>query len=162
MKIFVISDTHGRNKEITEYLLKSEKPDLILHLGDYVEDGEKISELLGIETIMIRGNGDYFSQYEGDELIDINGIRIFLTHGHIYNVDYTLDNIIYKAKEVKADIVLFGHTHIPLNIKEDGVYIMNPGSPSFPRGGNFEKTFGVINIGDTMDIKIINIEEDIM
>lgn len=162
MKIFVISDTHGRNEEIIEYLLKCEEADIIFHLGDYAEDGERIAEALGIETIIIRGNGDYFSQYEDDELIEVNGRKIFLTHGHNYNVDYSLDNIIYRAKELEADIALFGHTHIPINIKENGVHIMNPGSPTFPRGGSFDKTFGIINIEDTIDINIINIEEDII
>lgn len=160
MNILVISDTHSRNDEIIGYISKYEDPDMIFYLGDYVEDGEEISNMLNVETVIVRGNGDYFSPYEDDELIEINGINIFLTHGHIYSVDFNLDRLIYRAKELDADIALFGHTHIPINIKEDGIYIMNPGSPSFPRGGSFNKTFGKINIEDHINIEIINIEEN--
>src|SRR5699024_300913 len=159
MKIFVISDTHGSNKGIIDYISKLENPDIILYLGDYVEDGEKISEELGVETIIVRGNGDYFSKYKDDELIEVNQKKIFLTHGHQYKVKYNLDRIIYKGEEVGADIILFGHTHIPINTKENGIYIMNPGSPAFPRGRSFEKTFGIIHINNSISMEIINIED---
>ena len=33
--------------------------------------------------------------------------------------------------ELGVDMILFGHTHIPIDIEEDGIKIMNPGSPSF-------------------------------
>lgn len=162
MEIIVISDSHGRNKEVIDYLAKYEDPDMIFYLGDYIEDGEEIRNSLSIETIMVRGNGDFFSAYKDDELVEIEGINIFLTHGHIYNVNLGLDNLIYRAQELDADIALFGHTHIPINIRENGIYIMNPGSPSFPRGGAFEKTLGKINIGDHINMEIINIEKKIV
>lgn len=157
MKIIVISDTHSRNEEILGELLKIEKPDMIFHLGDYVEDGEKIVKELGVDSLIVKGNGDYYSQYNEDEIVGIKGKKIFLTHGHRYNVRYNIDNLIYKGQEVGADIVLYGHTHVPINIKENGMHIMNPGSASFPRGMSYEKTYGVINIGDAINIKIVKI-----
>src|SRR5699024_4567612 len=130
MKIIVISDTHGKNKNILNHILGVEKPDILFHLGDYTEDGEIISNKLGVDSIIVKGNGEYGSNYKEDELIELKGKKIFLTHGHKYNVRFTLDNIIYKGKEMGADIVLYGHTHVPINIIEDGMHIMNPGSPS--------------------------------
>lgn len=158
MKIIVISDTHSRNKEILDYILNMETPDMIFHLGDYAEDGELLSQNLGVPSVIVRGNGDYQTKYLEDELVEVKGKKIFLTHGHNYNVRFTLDNLIYKGRELGADIVLFGHTHIPVNIQEDNVFIMNPGSPSFPRGVSGKKTFGLISISDTIKMEIIEIK----
>lgn len=158
MKIIVISDTHGNNKDIFKKISEIEKPDFIFHLGDYVEDGIKISKAFGIETIIVRGNGDMgLTKYNEDELIEIKGKKIFLTHGHKYNVSNSLTNLYYKALELGADLVLFGHTHIPINIKENNIIVMNPGSPTLPRGNNRTKTFGVVEIKNEIETKIIEI-----
>ena len=159
MRIFVISDTHGRTDEIIEKIKEMEEPDLIIHLGDYVEDGIRIEEETYIETIIVRGNGDYFhTEFNEDELITINNKKIFISHGHNYNVRYGEDNIIYKGMELGADLILFGHTHIPILFKEENILVMNPGSASFPRGFRCKKTFGIIEINEELSGKIIEIE----
>lgn len=158
MKIYVISDTHGMCSGIINELKTREKPDLILHLGDYVEDGEKIKEEIGVETLMVKGNGDYFHHnYREDEILKIKDKTIFLTHGHNYNVRYGENNLIYRAMELEADLVLYGHTHIPLFFEESGIKIMNPGSPSFPRGFKRSQTFGIIDIGEEITGEIVEI-----
>lgn len=158
MKIVVVSDTHGNNKYILETLLEMEKPDMLFHLGDYVEDGEKISKALGIETIIVKGNGDYFNtKYKEDELINIKNKKIFLTHGHKYNVENGITNLYYKGLELGADLVLFGHIHKPIIEIEKNIIIMNPGSASIPRSPDKIKTFGLVNIGEKINTKIIQI-----
>lgn len=157
MKIAVISDTHGMNKDIIEALVSMDKPDMLIHLGDYVEDGEKISKILGIPITIVKGNGDHDSKYNDFELLDINGKKLFLTHGHRDNVVRSLDNLYYKAMETGADVALYGHTHIPVNIVYDDIIIMNPGSASLPRGGSTTKTFGLISIGEKIETEIRNI-----
>jgi putative phosphoesterase len=158
MKIVVVSDTHGNNKYILEKLLEMEKPDMLFHLGDYVEDGEKISSALGIETIIVKGNGDYFNtKYKEDELINIKNKKIFLTHGHKHNVENGITNLYYKGLELEADLVLFGHTHRPIIEIEKNIIIMNPGSASIPRSPDKIKTFGLVNIGEKINTKIIQI-----
>ena len=155
MKIIVVSDTHGYVKEFLEKVEEIGTPDMIFHLGDYVDDGIKISKELGVEALIVKGNGDYnVSKFNEDELMEIEGRKFFLTHGHRYNVRYNISNLYYKGKEVGADVVLFGHTHIPIVEKEDNITIINPGSPSMPRGFNRKKTFGLLNIEDTVDVKI--------
>lgn len=46
-----------------------------------------------------------------------------------------------------ADLVVFGHSHIPLDLIEDGVRLFNPGSPTDrrhqPRG-----SYGILGIDD--------------
>lgn len=158
MKIFVVSDTHGSTRELINKMNSLEKPDLIIHLGDYIEDGVKIEKKTGIKTVIVKGNGDYFhSEYNEDEILNINGKTIFITHGHNYGVRYSIDNLFYKAKEVNADLVLFGHTHVSTFFEEDGIIVMNPGSASMPRGFNRKKTFGIIEIGKKISGSIVEI-----
>jgi len=158
MRIFVVSDTHGSTMEVINKMQTMEKPDLIIHLGDYVEDGVKIEEELEIETIIVKGNGDYFHpEFKEDEILTIEGRRIFLTHGHKYNVSYGEDNLLYRGEELNADIILFGHTHVPLLFKESDIIVMNPGSPSMPRGYNKKKSFGILEIGSEIVGEIVAI-----
>lgn len=158
MRIFVISDTHGSTIEIVNKMKTMEKPDLIIHLGDYVEDGMKIEKELGIETIIVKGNGDYFHpEFKEDEILTVEGRRIFITHGHKYNVRYSEDNILYRGEELNADIILFGHTHVPLFFKESNIVVMNPGSPSIPRGYRRNKSFGILEIGEEINGEIVEI-----
>ncbi|MBG0764166.1 MAG: metallophosphoesterase [Tissierellales bacterium] len=156
MRIAVISDTHRITNSIIEEL-KDKSYDLIIHLGDFIKDAEKIEEILEVEIIKIKGNCD-FREFDGDEEI----IRVFknkkflITHGHRYRVKYNLDNLFYRAKELEVDGVLFGHTHNSFNENIEGVIFFNPGSPSNPRG-SYDKTYGIIEIDDFIDSKIIHI-----
>jgi len=159
MRIVVVSDTHGKIDHFVNKLKSMDRPQLIIHLGDYAEDGEKIQSLTNVETIIVKGNGDYFNKnYEEDRLIEIGGKKFFITHGHKYNVRYRLDNLMYKGEEVNADIVLYGHTHVPVILKESNMIIMNPGSVSLPRTIEKEKTFGIIEIGDKVSMTIEKID----
>lgn len=157
-RILVISDTHGMNKEVLESILEVEKADLIIHLGDYVEDGEKIANTLGLPYIIVKGNGDFKSKYPEERIIDIEGKKIFLTHGHKYDVRSSLDRIYYRASELDTDIAIFGHSHIAINTEENGIILFNPGSPSLPRGIDRIKSYGVIRISEEIDADIVRIK----
>ena len=138
MKIYVVSDTHGKTDEFIDKVREIGKPDMIFFLGDYAEDGEKIKRELGLPLIGVRGNNDVFNPiYEKEELVEINNFKFFLTHGHEYNVNFTLNNLYLRGKELAVDCVLFGHTHQVLLEYEDGIYLLNPGSPSLPRSRIF-------------------------
>lgn len=158
MRIIVISDTHRQQKELIEKLRELDKADLILHLGDNVEDGENLAKIFGVETLIVRGNGDFDPEYPYDRLIDVEGRRIFMTHGHRYNARSGFMSLYYKGLENQADIVLYGHTHIPVNVNEKGIIIMNPGSPSLPRQIERIETFGLIEINDDIKTEIINVK----
>ncbi|MFO7886902.1 MAG: metallophosphoesterase [Eubacteriales bacterium] len=154
MRIVVISDTHRCvNKLINN--LKNEKLDLIIHLGDYIRDAEIIENELGFEIIKVKGNCDISELDEQDEIIlNIKDKKILVTHGHKYNVKFTLDNLHYRVEEIEADIVLFGHTHKPFNQNINDVLFFNPGSPTNPRNTP-DKTYGIIDIDDKIKSKII-------
>lgn len=158
MRIVVISDTHGSQVDLIDKMTTLQKPDLILHLGDNVEDGENISKIFGIETLIVKGNGDYNADYPYDRIVDVAGKRIFMTHGHRYSVKNGHMSLYYKGLETDADVVLYGHTHVPLNLDENGIIIMNPGSPSLPRQQERIKTIGLIEINEKITTKIIKIK----
>lgn len=157
MRILVVSDTHRRQIDLIDRLIELQKPDLILHLGDNVEDGENISKIFGIETLIVKGNGDLHSDYPYDRIVDVEGKRIFMTHGHRYSVKMGFMSLYYKGLEVGADIVLYGHTHVPVNVNEKGIIIMNPGSPSLPRQKQKTKTMGLIEINGDITSEIIEL-----
>lgn len=159
MRIIVVSDTHGNNGPFLEKAITMEKPDMIFHLGDFVADAKKISKIMEIEYIAVKGNGDYgIMDVNEDELIQINGKKIFLTHGHKYNVHYDTHDLYIKGLELDADLILFGHTHIPIIEKTEELIIMNPGSPSIPRALDKKGTFGLITIGEEIEIELISID----
>lgn len=158
MRILIVSDTHGNISDVLRKIKTMEKPDMLFHLGDYVEDGIRLKEELNIPTIIVRGNGDYSrTDFNDDELIEIKGKKMFLTHGHKYDVRFDISKLYYKAQEVGADYILFGHTHIPIVERIENIVIMNPGSPCLPRGYNKKDTIGMITIGSSIEEKIIEI-----
>lgn len=131
-KIVIISDVHfGVNnlKNIENIILES---DYCIFLGDGISAVLNYKNKLGERLIMVRGNCD-FSSYPVEVVLEIDGHKIFATHGHNYRVKTGLDNLSYRAKELEADIALFGHTHMPYQEFEDGILFVNPGSLSNPR-----------------------------
>jgi hypothetical protein len=157
MRIAVISDTHGEIDLVVRKLISIKDVDLILHLGDYSKDAEKISKKLSVKSVIVKGNGDFGTLYNEDELVGIKGKNIFLTHGHRYGVHRNLNNLYYRGLELEADIILYGHTHVPLVLEENGITIMNPGSPTNPRSLDGKLTFGIIDIGDITEFNIVEI-----
>lgn len=136
MKVLVTSDTHGIYTQIRDYILSHDDIDLLIHAGDGVGDVESIGYETGINYEVVTGNNDYSSNEAFDKVIEVYDLRIFLTHGHRYDVYYGEDKIIEKAKELDCDIAIHGHTHECKNTLKDGVTILNPGSVSMPRDDN--------------------------
>ena len=159
MTIFTISDIHGSYHYLKKALTAFEEAeaDLLLILGDQLYHGprnplpEDYNPKLVAETlnkykdkiVAVRGNCDS----EVDQMVldypitsDLstvfwNNKRIVATHGHIYNED----NL---PPVSRGDILIYGHTHLPLAKKEGDVIILNPGSIGIPKGG-YPNTYGI-------------------
>ena len=56
----------------------------------------------------------------------------------------TLNKIDYYARQQGADIMIFGHSHLPLVKNMGDLYLLNPGSIGWPKGAG--RTYAVINI----------------
>lgn len=144
MKILVLSDSHGSMQYMCDAVEK-EQPDCIIHLGDHAKDAEELSVYYpNIPMSVVRGNCDPFSDQPETRLAVYDGVKILSCHGHTYGVKSGLLRASYAAREVGADIFLFGHTHIPFCDRSDnGLILLNPGACG--RGNAFGKpTYGII------------------
>lgn len=145
MIIAVVSDTHGIVLPVA-YSLQRNKVDIVLHLGDNASDAKKIEQITGMEIYAVAGNCDENSKDVPEELVlEIRRKKFFLTHGHNYDVDNGIDKIVEKAKEIGADYALFGHTHVHLRERVDGITVLNPGSTTIPRRGD-TKGYYIVNL----------------
>ena len=133
MKIGILSDTHGVRECIDKTIPYLKKCDLIIHAGDNFSDSKYIHNMTKVGIMAVKGNCD-FDNVEDELIFDIEDKVIFLCHGDKYNVKYGLN-----------EIVIFGHTHIPLNFKKDNIIYLNPGSTSLPRKVDY-KSFSIMNI----------------
>ena len=132
MRILIISDTHGRFSAIEDLFARVGKPDMLIHCGDVAGDADYVREMAGCETHIVRGNCDFDKTLPSEELIFVGDHKILVTHGHKYRVYYGLECLKEEALNVGADIVLYGHTHVPYTEYGD-VCIANPGSLAEPR-----------------------------
>lgn len=142
-KILIVSDSHG-SAEVLEDIerLHGHEIDLMIHCGD--------SELTEEDDAMknfksVKGNCDFFGSFPDEEIHVVNGVRIFVTHGHLYSVKTTLAKLFYRAKEHQADIVCFGHSHVLGAEMVEDVLFINPGSIRLPRGRK-ERTYVILEL----------------
>ena len=128
----------------------------VLHLGDGAKELERLGNRFPrIAAVGVLGNCDWgfgYSEADKQRILDIEGVRIFLCHGHRYGVrSGDTDALAYAASARNADIALYGHTHCSeyktVCMSDGGktLHIMNPGSISRPRGGEVSgPSYGVI------------------
>ena len=135
MVIGIISDTHRYVYSIEKIMKKMNDVDMIIHLGDNVEDVIEIKKYFKRKIIYVKGNCDFYSEVPNDIIETIEGKKFLITHGHRYEVKYNIDKLKERAHELGVDIVLYGHTHVSLITYEDGIWFVNPGSPSISRDG---------------------------
>lgn len=130
MKILVVSDTHGNAYALHEALRMRPDATAVIHLGDGVREAEDAAAFFPDRTFFIvRGNCDFGAH---DLLArreeTFGGKRFFFTHGHLFGVKDGLYTLACAARECRADVALFGHTHQPGIEYDDGLYLVNPGS----------------------------------
>jgi uncharacterized protein len=150
MKILVMSDTHGDIKKAEEAIRKNKDVNLVVHLGDYFRDAMKLAEIFpDIPVEYIYGNSDFMIEdVPAEKLLEISGRKIFITHGHRYSVKWDYEKLHRKAKDMHVDLLLFGHTHVADIVKNGRYSLVNPGSISDPRGGDYNETYAIIDIED--------------
>ena len=124
----VVSDTHGAHVgEIRDIARRDDEITHILHLGDYAADAEQLVKLLQGKTVFgVRGNNDIFSRFPLERSLMLCGKKMLITHGHTYGVKTGLYKLSRKARELGAELVLFGHTHLKCDESIDGIRFLNP------------------------------------
>lgn len=143
MKYLVVSDSHGNHQIIEEIAeLWKNQMDAMFHCGD--------SESLATDKVwenffVVRGNMDYDVTYPDAITKTFGDDTIFMTHGHLYGINFSFDRLLAAAKEVDANICLYGHLHRAAAFKEDGILFLNPGSIQEPRGEVRIKAYAIID-----------------
>lgn len=150
MLIAVLSDTHRATKYINLAKKLITDADILIHLGDNIEDVEILENDFKGKVYAVAGNCDYSAKYPKEDIIEVNGRKIFFTHGDLYGVKSSMNNIYYRGRELEADIVLFGHTHEQIIEEGKDMILMNPGSISLPKFRG--RYVGFIDINDDGNI----------
>lgn len=128
-KILVLSDSHSYFDKALK-IFEKEKPDIVIAAGDGIKDIDELSYLYPeAKYYMVKGNCDYFDRSHNEEKIfEIENVKFFLTHGHLYGVKRSLNSIKEIGKKLNASIVVFGHTHKPYIEKNEDMILFNPGA----------------------------------
>ena len=136
MRIAVFSDTHGNRRDMREAVLSFSPLDLIIHLGDGVRDGIRVAREATIPFHGVHGNEDYGTDLPDVALVEAEGWRLLLAHGHQMNINPHHPKEVWKqdlrdmatcAKGKGAEALLFGHAHAPVLQRENGIVLCNPG-----------------------------------
>lgn len=136
MVIGVVSDTHRHVWIIDKVMKALGDVDILIHLGDNIQDIKEFKKVYKGKILNVKGNCDYSNSVPSDIVEDIDKYRFLITHGHNYDVKYNLSRLKDKAFEEKANVVLYGHTHMSNIIYEEGIWFINPGSPVLSRDGS--------------------------
>ena len=153
MRIGVFSDTHGDISAARRFLGSLAPIDCLFHLGDCTPDGEKLAKLFSCPVYAVRGNCDLPTEEPLERVVDLGGKRFWLLHGHQY---YIFSSLLYRGEELRADMVLYGHTHVP-DLRADGPrLLLNPGSLSRPRGGSVESCALLLLDGNDLSVRFVN------
>lgn len=139
MRAIVLSDSHN-NTAACERAISSigeKNIDMIIHLGDIARDVDYLEMLYyPLKVVSVLGNNDFLRSGDCERVIEFDGHKIFICHGHTLGVSYSYDKLETVARQKGCEAALFGHTHHAiLEKREDGFFILNPGSVARPRGG---------------------------
>lgn len=154
MKILVFSDSHG-NVTNMKRAVDLERPDRLFHLGDGARDAQELAAAFPfIPLSHVCGNCDYPGAAPNQCIAQAEGIRILLTHGHLYHVKLGIGSAVEGARRAGVNVLAFGHTHQAICTLYDDLWVLNPGSI---RGGGY----GLIEIEqDTVTCHLMELKKE--
>ena len=129
MKIGIISDTHGSMAAIRKVLATAPPVECwALH------------NMINQTVYAVSGNCDVMRgpvEAKPDCFLEIEGFKLWVTHGHLYMGETRqISELAWWGQSMEQDIVIFGHTHVPVFKQISGIWLLNPGSPARPREGS--------------------------
>lgn len=160
MRILVVSDSHNYilDSQI-ERIKRHGEFDMLIHCGDKYKDAERFANKLDINNIIqVPGNCDFNSNEPLTITKLIEGKKLFITHGHSYNVKANIEKLNEYAKKISADAVIYGHTHCAQNEIIENILFFNPGSTIYPKCGH--ESFGILEVTtEKIDGAVISLED---
>ncbi len=134
MRVVVLSDTHvrrgGRKVLPATALTHLRRAEVILHAGDVLEQWflDELAEMAPVHAVL--GNNDAAIDLPERLVVELEGVRIGMVH----------DSGARTGREARlarwfpsCDLVVFGHSHAPLDARSHGQRLLNPGSPTDKR-----------------------------
>ena len=158
MKCLILSDSHSHPENIGKAINKNPDAEVVFYLGDgiFMLD-DYIEKYPDKAFIYVLGNCDRPSFIRGSfakkvESITLCQRKIVLTHGDLYGAKYGLGGLIALGKEERADVVLFGHTHVPKEHydSDTGIWLFNPGA--LEGSWDFGASFGILTLSESGDV----------
>lgn len=139
MKLLITSDIHGHRDRLNEVVKKHKDIDYHINAGDMCLDSQIYQRY---HMITVKGNNDFFSSEPYERILELEGIKILLTHGHKEHVKFGLDRLMIKAQYHEVDMVIFGHTHQKYLNQDSQITILNPGAL-----GDYHKSYAIYDKG---------------
>ena len=149
MRIGIIADTHGLLRPEAVEALRG--VDEIVHAGD-VGGAHVLDGLRALAPVTyVEGNND---ESDGTDIVRVTlgGLRILLTH-ILPRPHQPRMHVLASLWEKPADLVIFGHSHLPHNEIIDGVRYFNPASAG-PRRFDYPVSVGILEDGRAMHIAL--------
>lgn len=153
-KYFVFSDSHGRDEKMLEIIKKNKDTAGVFHLGDIEHGGDRLRNSIQGPVYIVKGNCDWSSRAPEFQVFELHGHRIAMTHGHRQHVNMGVDMLKYWAMEKEADLVMYGHTHVPFVEQSSALTVLNPGSISRPRQSDHIPTYATVEFAEGGEIMI--------
>lgn len=129
MRALVFSDSHGRVQPMLDAVALYH-PDVVFHLGDVVRDGGRVRAAFPqLPFYQVQGNCDLGrGQCPLESVARLEGKTVFYLHGHTQHVKAGPSYAVAAAQAVEADLLLYGHTHVPMEARYDRLLVVNPGA----------------------------------
>lgn len=139
MKLLITSDIHGAIDRLKALKHKHRDIDIHLDAGDICLDQH---DIMPFHMTTVKGNNDFYSQAPYYRILDIDGMKVCLTHGHIEHVKANKQALFRLAKAHDAKLVIFGHTHKRCLETDEDITILNPGAL-----GDYQRSYAIIDNG---------------
>src|SRR5690554_3239574 len=158
MLLGIISDTHmpGMARQLPIRLLKDmEKVDYILHAGDWnsLDVYEQLSQLAPLDGVAGNTDGlEIVNKFGYQKVLEFESKKIGVVHGH--GMRGTEHNALHAFQDEEIDCIVFGHSHIPLLRSENGILLLNPGSPTDKRRQS-QYSYAIVEITEQLEAKHI-------
>ncbi len=158
MKVAVLADTHAPRfwkrcpVAVARHL---EGSDLILHAGDvcHAEVLDELAAFAPVEVVLGNNDGADVAQWGAPETLslELEGLRVAMIH----DSGPTTGRLVRMRRRFPtADLVVYGHSHIPMDLSGEGLRVFNPGSPTDRR----RQPFGTLGLLEVLDGRLARAE----
>lgn len=161
MKIIVTADTHLTDSHLPSRLVKElQTADMVIHAGDWkIMDIYHTLSAYG-KVAGVFGNiddEDIKNHFAAQEILNVHGYRIGIVHGH-GEKKTTEKRALEAFVDEDVDVIIFGHSHIPMMRYFKKTLLFNPGSPTYKRKLPYY-SFGILEIDEEIRGEIIFFSE---